>query len=201
MNKFRRSELTWITPSEVIEYLYCPRFIYFMNCLAIPQNEEQRYKVILGRNIHKIKSKINKEYLRKKIGVKDKIIDAYLSSAKYGIRGIIDEVLTLEDNTMAPFDYKFAKYNNKVYNTLRVQSIIYGLLIEENFNLPVRKGFICYLRSKNKIIEIEITDKEKTEALKIIEEMFRIIELGYFPKRTKYRGKCIDCCYRNICVK
>ncbi len=53
-----------------------------MKCLLIQQNEEQRYKVILGRNIHKIKAKINKEYLRKKLGAKEKIIDAYLSSGK-----------------------------------------------------------------------------------------------------------------------
>ncbi len=201
MRKFRRSENTWITPSEMMEYLYCPRFIYFMNCLVIPQNEEQRYKVILGRNIHKLKSRINKEYLRKKLGAKDKIINAYLSADKYGIRGIVDEVLTLEDNTMAPLDYKFAEFKDKIYDTLKFQSVLYGLLIEENFNLPVKKGFICYVRSNNKIVEIEITDKIKEEALNIIEEMFRIIELGYFPKRTKYRNKCIDCCYRNVCVK
>lgn len=201
MKNLRRSEKTWITPSEVIEYLYCPRFIYFMNCLLIPQNEEQRYKVILGRNIHNIKTKINKEYLRKKIGVKDKLINMYLASPKYGVRGIVDEVLTLEDNSMAPFDYKFAKFNNKIYNTLKYQSVLYGLLIEENFQMPVKKGFICYMRSNNKIETIEITNDEKTKVLKIIEEMFKIIELGYFPKRTKYRNKCIDCCYKNICVK
>ena len=51
----------YITPSEVIEYLYCPRFIYFMNCLSIPQHEEQRYKVLMGREIHEKKSKINKK--------------------------------------------------------------------------------------------------------------------------------------------
>lgn len=201
MKKYRRSEKTWITPTEVIEYLYCPRFIYFMNCLLIPQNEEQRYKVILGRNIHNLKTKINKEYLRKKIGVKDKLINMYLASPKYGVRGIVDEVLTLEDNSMAPLDYKFAKFNNKIYNTLKYQSVLYGLLIEENFQMPVNKGFICYMRSNNKIETIEITDDEKSKILKIIEEMFKIIELGYFPKRTKYRNKCIDCCYKNICVK
>ncbi len=201
MKNFRRSENTWITPTEVMEYLYCPRFIYFMNNLLIPQNEEQRYKVMIGRNVHKLKSKINKEYLRKTIGVKDKLIDVYLSSQKYGIRGIVDEILTLNDNTMAPLDYKFAKYENKIFNTLKYQSVLYAILIEENFNLPVNRGFICYIRSNNRLVEVDITEQDKVKVLNIIEEMFKIIELGYFPKRTKYKNKCIDCCYRNICIK
>jgi len=201
MKQYRRSEKTWVTPSEVMEYLFCPRFIYFMNCLSIPQHEEQRYKVLMGRNIHKIKSRINKEYLRKKLGVEDKIIDVYLASKRYGIRGIIDEVLTLEDNTMAPLDYKFAEYKGRIFNTLQIQSVLYALLIEENYDSPVKKGFICYVRSKNKIEEIEINEKIKKKALKIIDDMFKIIELGYFPKKTRFRGKCFDCCYKNICIK
>lgn len=42
----------YITPSEVIEYLYCPRFIYFMNCLGIAQHEDQRFMVLKGREVH-----------------------------------------------------------------------------------------------------------------------------------------------------
>lgn len=46
-----------ITPSEVIEYLFCPRFLYFMNCLKIPQHEELRYKVMKGRALHERREK------------------------------------------------------------------------------------------------------------------------------------------------
>ena len=60
---------TSITPSLVIEYLYCPRFIYFMKVLEISQNEGSRYKVQKGRDIHTYKSLTNIEYKRKKIGV------------------------------------------------------------------------------------------------------------------------------------
>jgi hypothetical protein len=42
----------YITPSEIIEFLYCKRFIYFMKCLGIRQYEEKRYKVQKGREIH-----------------------------------------------------------------------------------------------------------------------------------------------------
>jgi CRISPR/Cas system-associated exonuclease Cas4 (RecB family) len=54
-----------LTPSAIIEYLFCPRFIYFMHCLNIPQHEEKRFKVLMGREVHEKKARLNKEWLCK----------------------------------------------------------------------------------------------------------------------------------------
>ena len=80
-----------ITASDILEFLFCPRFIYFENYLDIPQHEEKRFKVQKGRNIHEDKERVNPEYLRKKIGCIERKKAVYLSSKK-GIRGIVDEV-------------------------------------------------------------------------------------------------------------
>src|SRR5699024_7212141 len=96
---------TSITPSDIIQYLYCPRFTYFEHVLNIPQFEEKSYKAMRGRRLHKTKQKINKEYLRRKIGVVDKHQEQYLTNDL--LRGKVDEVLSLDDKTMAPLDYKF----------------------------------------------------------------------------------------------
>ncbi|MDA8338145.1 MAG: hypothetical protein M0Z70_02460, partial [Nitrospiraceae bacterium] len=90
-----------ITPSEVIEHLYCPRFTYFMNCLNIPQHEELRYKVLKGRELHQRREDSNRDYLRKRLGCTDKEISVYIASKELGVRGVIDEVLYLSDNTLA----------------------------------------------------------------------------------------------------
>ncbi|HBY57412.1 MAG TPA: CRISPR-associated protein Cas4 [Candidatus Atribacteria bacterium] len=193
-------EGVYITPSEVIEYLYCPRFIYFMNCLSIPQHEEQRYKVLMGREIHEKKSKINKEYLRKKLHCIKKEISVYLASDRYHLKGVVDEVLFLEDGTLAPLDYKFAEYKDRLFRTHKIQSVLYAILIKENYHCEVNKGYICYTRSKNLVKEILFKEKDFRTAFNIIEEMLRIIQLGYYPKGTSYSAKCIDCCYKNICV-
>jgi CRISPR-associated exonuclease Cas4 len=195
-----KNQGVYITPSEVIEYLYCPRFVFFMNCLCIPQHEEQRYKVLKGRELHKRKERINRDYVRKKIGCRDKEILVYMSSEKYHVKGIVDEVLFLEDGTCAPMDYKFAEYRNWVFNTHRVQSAIYGVLIKENYRKEVKRGYICYVRSKNLLKEIVFRDKDFEEAIEIINEILEIIQRGYYPKRTNYLARCIDCCYKNICV-
>lgn len=191
---------TLLTPSEIIEYLYCPRFIYFMTVLDIPQREEKRFKVQKGRSVHEEKSRINKDYLRKKIGVTAKEQEVYLSNEEIHLKGIVDEVLTLTDGTMAPLDYKFAEYSERLFSTYKYQSLCYALLIEANYGKKVKKGFIVYTRSNNKLVEIEFTDSDKEKLNQIITEMVLIIHKGFFPKKTKSRARCSDCTYRNICV-
>ncbi|ODS41199.1 CRISPR-associated protein Cas4 [Candidatus Altiarchaeales archaeon WOR_SM1_SCG] len=191
---------TYITVSDVMEYLFCPRFIYFMYCLDIKQHEDKRYKVLKGRKVHEVREKINKDYIRKKLNCTRKESSVYMASKKHHVKGIVDEVLFMDDGTASPFDYKYAEDKGKLFKTYKYQSVIYGLLIKENYNVDVRKGFICYTRSNNSVKEITFKEKDFTEAVKIINEILDIIQKGVYPKKTKSLMRCVDCTYRNICV-
>jgi len=188
-----------ITPSHIIEYLFCPRFTYFEYVLRIPQYEERHYKVDRGRKMHELKLIRNKEYLRKKIGVKQKYLDQYLTNGT--LRGKVDEVLLLDDNTMAPLDYKFAQYKEKLFKTYKTQLACYAVLIESNFDTIVNKGYLVYIRSKNKLLEIEITKPDKENTIEISNKIVEIITKNIYPKATRYKKKCVTCTYKNICVK
>ncbi len=190
-----------ITISDVIEYLYCPRFTYFMHCLAIPQREERHYKVRKGRELHSAKEKTNIGYLRKRYNVSDKLVEVYLRSPKLGVRGVVDEVLFFEDGTAGPLDYKFAEYHGKVFRTHRYQSVLYGLMISESFDIPVERGLIVYTRSKNKIVELEFTDRDRIQASKIVGNIFNIIQVGEYPDVRVNKRKCLNCTYRRICTQ
>ncbi len=190
---------TSITPSEIIQYLFCPRFIYFEKVLCIPQHEEKSYKAMKGRHLHENKTRMNKEYLRKKLGVVQKYQEQYLTNNL--LRGKVDEVLLLEDGTAAPLDYKFAKYKDKVFNTYKTQLACYAWLIEENFNLPVNRGYLVYTRSKSKMVEVELDDAFKQDVKVKADEIVKIIDRNHFPKATRYKKRCMDCTYRNICIQ
>ncbi|PMP86373.1 MAG: CRISPR-associated protein Cas4 [Thermodesulfobium narugense] len=189
-----------ITPSEIIEHLYCPRFTYFMHCLNIAQHEELRYKVLKGRELHENREKTNVEYLRKRLGCVRKEISVYIASKTLGVRGIIDEVLFLSDGTLSPLDYKYTECNDFIFKTHRVQSTVYALLIMENYGQEVKKGFICYVRGGNRIKEIIYSQNDFNFATEVIAEIFDIIIKGFFPKKTTWQNRCLDCCYRNICI-
>ncbi len=193
------SDMASLTPSHIIEYLYCPRFTYFEYVLRVPQYEEKYYKVQKGRLMHDERLERNKAYLRKKIGVVDKHTDQYLTNDR--LRGKVDEVLLLQDGTMAPLDYKFAVYNERIYDTYRQQLFCYAVLIEENFGRSVHRGYLVYIRSKYKLIEVPVTEADKALIQRSIEEVVSIIEHNTYPKATKYKRRCLNCTYRNICTQ
>jgi CRISPR-associated exonuclease Cas4 len=190
-----------LTVTHVLEHLFCPRFTYFEYVLAIPEHQEKRPLVQLGRQAHEERRKINPTYLRKKLGVVERRFDVPLASARLGVRGEVDEVLTLEDGTMAPFDYKFAEDPGQVYQNLKMQSVLYGMMIREMFAKPVARGFLCYIRSNHRVVPMEHSESDFEEAAAVVAEILEVIRTGRFPKATRWKARCGDCCYRNICIQ
>lgn len=188
-----------ITVSDVIEYLFCPRFTFFMHCLSIPQREERYYKVLRGRELHESREKVNTSYVRKRLKCVRKEVSVYLTSRRYRIKGEVDEVLFLDDGTAAPMDYKYAEYSDVVHRTHRYQLALYGLLIMEHFGVPVNRGFICYTRSNHHVEEVIFRRKDYDAAIDTVNEILRTVQYGYYPEGTKQKSKCVDCTYRNIC--
>ncbi|MEQ8197750.1 MAG: CRISPR-associated protein Cas4 [Clostridiaceae bacterium] len=190
----------YVTPSDIIEFIYCPRFTYFMKNLGIRQYEENRFKVQLGREKHLDKKSQNVKQVRKRIKGVSKEQEKYLISKKYGLKGIVDEIYLLEDGTHAPLDYKFAEFKEREFNTYKTQMALYSLMIEDIYNSKVNKFYLVYIRSKNLIKETEFDDKLRKMALKYLSDYWKVIK-GFYPKATASKARCVDCCYRNICEK
>lgn len=188
-----------ITPSHIIQYLYCARFTYFEYVLRVPQFEEKNFKVMQGRTIHELKSQQNREYLRQRIGVQEKELNVYLTNGL--LRGEVDEVLFLNDGTAAPLDYKFAKWEERLYDTYRTQLICYAWLIEENFGVRVTRGYLVYVRSKNHLEEVPIAVGDIDSIRAAAQGIQQIVEKNYYPSGTKVRKRCEHCTYRNICTQ
>ena len=142
----------------------------------------------------------NREYLRKKIGATGKSLNVYLASPKLRVRGIVDEVLVLQDGSLAPLDYKYTPYREMAFRTHRIQLTLYALLVRETYNLPVKHGFLAYIRESSKLVKINIDGNLENEAKEVIDRIFLIIENCALPNRTSHRVRCRDCCYKNICV-
>ena len=75
---------------------------------------------------------------------------------------------------------------------------LYSLAIESIYKIKVNKFFIVYIRSHSLLKEIEFDEKLKKKLVKCIEDYTKVVQ-GYYPKATKYKARCIDCCYKNIC--
>ena len=105
----------------MMEYIYCPRRIYFSKTLKIPDNDSKNFKMMEGKRLHADKVVNESEYLRKRIKVKSKKVDEYLMSKKLCISGKMDEILFFEDGTASPLDYKYSVYKGWNPDTYRIR--------------------------------------------------------------------------------
>lgn len=189
-----------ITVSDVLEYMFCPRFIFYMYCLTISQYEGRRFKVQTGRDVHEKKRIANPDYFRKKLGVCGRCQEVYLSSETHHIKAIVDDVLTFDDGTMGPFEYKFSEFKGKVPETYEMQLAFQALLIQEVYHSKVTRGYICFVRSQNVVKEVPISEEMIDSLAEIVQSILSIIQEGYYPKKTIITNRCDDCTYRKICV-
>lgn len=195
-----QTEIIKITPTEILEYLYCPRFIYFMNVLKISQYEDRRFKVQKGREVHERRQKENTDYVWKKIGAVERLSNIYLHSEQHHLRGIVDEVVRLADNSWAPLDFKYSIYPEFVYTTHKIQIISYCLMIEKFLDKPVKNGYIYYIRQGNRQVTVPYTRQSKRQLIEIIDTILDIIQREKMPLKTKVIQRCRDCTYKNICI-
>jgi len=156
---------------------------------------------MIGRELHKTRATRDKDFLRKRLGVKRKLVDVELTSAVLHLKGIVDEVLFLEDGTAAPLDYKFAKWRGHIYRPLFYQSMIYATLIEELFSLHAPKGFIVYTRSANHIQPVEYPKDKRGRVKQMVREVLSIIQGPIYPEGKPTKAKCADCTYAKLCIK
>lgn len=126
--------------------------------------------------------------------------NVYLSSEALHVRGVVDEIIYLKDGSLAPADYKFSEYRPYLYGTHKIQTALYALLIREHYDKPVHTGYIFYLRGGSKMHAVPITKTLERDAVAAVTAMLTIIQNEELPKRTSYRMRCADCCYKNICV-
>lgn len=188
-----------LTPSDLLEHLFCGRFTYFERHLLLPEFQERREKVRRGRELHAAREATNRAYLRKRLAVIDKRIDVSLVSPRHHLRGRLDEVLFFADGTAGPLDYKFARDPGQIYTTLRLQSAIYALLIRENFGMPVRRGYLVYTRSQNRVVALTYEPEDFRRVGRTVREILEVTHQGKLPRRAP-ASHCADCCYRSICV-
>lgn len=189
-----------LTPKEVVNHVFCPRFTWFAHIMGIPERAGLRYKVRKGKAVHARRERENRGYVRKKIGAVKKEIDVYLASRRERLRGRVDEVVWLDDGCVAPLDYKYTSAPDRIYYGHRIQVSLYALMLRDAWDVGVHRAFVVYIRGGNTVMEVPFGEREVETCRRLVDEVFEVIEGGILPPRTRWEGRCADCHYRNICV-
>lgn len=190
-----------ITVSDVKQYLYCPKIIYFDHVLHVPKPPDQKLET--GKEKHdsittKEKRRKGAIFYDQELDQAEKLFRVALESNILGLRGVLDYLVKTE-REFIPVDYKFgSSHSGAVHLNHKYQLAAYALLVEENFKTIVLRGFIHY--SKDRVnVQIDLNDEIRRRTLKMIREIEGIIEEEIEPMGTRNPGRCIDCEYSRYC--
>jgi CRISPR-associated exonuclease Cas4 len=186
---------------DLKQYVYCPRLIYYHHCL--PQIRPLTYKMEAGLAAQ------DEEELRAArrslriygLGRGDCEVNVSLESETLGLRGQVDLVIKTDDNPIGemeliPVDYKLS--NNQLGLHFQLQLLAYGLLLEEAYGLPARRGFL-YAIPKRRTLEVHFSPKLRASLKQALLDMQEIALKEKLPPPTRQRAKCEVCEFRRFC--
>jgi|Deesub1362B_J571_1020462.scaffolds.fasta_scaffold04679_4 CRISPR-associated exonuclease Cas4 len=179
-----------IDVSDIAQFLYCPKKIYFMKVLGVRMSKP---KMEFGREIHE---EMYGRFRRRKSLKNYTILEnLYLESERYGLKGFVDLVLKSEREVI-PVDIKFTRFEEVHYNW-KMQIVAYGVLVEENFGRIVKRAFI-YNVSKKEWKELKIFPEDRKMLRKVVKSIEDIIRNERIPEVRKSK-KCGYCEMQKIC--
>jgi CRISPR-associated exonuclease Cas4 len=124
-----------------------------------------------------------------------------VSSEHWGLRGRVDLVIDTDDNPaglreLIPVDFKLSP--GRLGANIRLQLLAYGVLLEEMWGAPVRRGFVYFIPQR-RATEVSFTAELRAQLEAALRVMRDIVEGERMPPPPRARARCEVCEFRRFC--
>jgi len=184
--------------TDLKQWVYCPRILYYYTCL--PKVRPETYKMQAG--VESGRSEEDREVRRSlrtyglRSGRREFNVD--VQSERLGLRGTVDMVIWAQvggEEQVIPVDYKLTRIAGKHF---RLQLAAYGLLLEEQWGIPSKRGFLYFIEQR-RAHEVRFNSRLREELLQTLDAMHRMIAGEQISAPTAQRAKCLTCEFRRFC--
>ena len=184
-----------ILVSDLRQYAYCPRIVYYHYCL--PAIRPTTYNMEAGTLAHRDEAQRERRRSLRVYHLKDgeRYFDLPLESQELGLRGKVDMAVKRAEEII-PIEYKNSPGRSGKHILLQLAA--YGLLLEQQFQLPARRGFIYYIPARRSR-EVLLGDELREEVLGVVAEIRAMVKAERMPPPPRRRGKCAICEFRRFC--
>jgi CRISPR-associated exonuclease Cas4 len=188
-----------ITVSDIVQYYYCPRKVYFLKVLGVPV--VVRRKMEFGKETHERERRRVTErdqvYGFDREDVAEVLEGLQIEAPSIGLRGKVDVALRLKSGEILPVDTKFTDHVI-VQRQHRKQLHAYALLLDYRFGVNVTRGVI-YFAQQRRSVPVEISGSDKEDLKRDIRRIEEILS-GELVPRGVAREKCGYCETKQYCV-
>lgn len=196
-------ERTVFTVTDLKQYAFCPRIVFYTYCL--PLIRPVTGKMEEGRLAHEEARDRERRRTLRVYGLEEarRHFDVQVASEELGLTGRIDLVLEVIPNPsgprgreLIPVDYK--QTDRRAGPHVRWQLAAYGIMLEETWGGIVRRGFLYSLLTR-RAEEVTLTRSMRQELREIVAAMREMVERERMPDPPPSRKPCVNCEFRRFC--
>lgn len=183
------------TVSDLRQYLYCPRIIYYRYCL--PQIRPVTYKMTAGKEAQDSEEQREQRRSLRAYGLADgeHYFNFDVESEAWDLRGRLDLAIRRAAEAI-PVEYKDSP--GRAGPHVLLQLAAYGMLLETTWHLPAQRGFIYFIPAR-RAREIALTPELRAQVHSAVNAIKTIIQTESMPHPTPQRTKCAICEFRRFC--
>jgi len=189
---------TPFTVTDLKQWVYCPRVLYYHHCL--PDIRPVTHKMEAGIEAGRAEEDREERRSLRAYGLEhgEREFNVRLSSERLGLRGEVDMVITLSGPAgpeIIPVDYKLSRIAGPHF---KLQLAAYALLLEEARGGEVRRGFLYSIPLRRAEV-VPIDQKLRQKLIVTLEAMRQMLETEKMPSPTPNVRKCVACEFRRFC--
>lgn len=194
----RRDEEAPLMVTDLKQWIYCQRILYYLTCL--PDVRPTTFLMEIGREQGKAEESRELRRALHRYGLENgrREFNVRLSSARLGLRGVVDMVIWLDETQppqALPVDFKFSQ---TVGEHVKLQLMAYGMLLEEVSGRASPRGFI-YEIPLRRAVEVPFSDSLRRRFLKELSGMQAVLRGEQMPPPARRVSQCVVCEFRRFC--
>src|ERR1700686_4192968 len=179
--------------TDLKQYTYCPRIVFYRYCL--PRIRPVTFTMTEGIRSHTEEDSREERRSLRNYNLTEGERASHLSiqSVQLGFTGRIDLAIATPSRT-APnaegivVEYKLTE--QKAGAHFKLQLAAYALLLEEAWNLPVKRGFIYSIPLKCAEV-ITITPALRKKVMQTVVSIRQLVEHQEIPEPPTAQGRCV----------
>lgn len=187
-----------LTVSDLRQFEYCRRIVFFSYCLGLSRRRPTTYKMEEGSLLHEQVAELEERRSLRSYGLQEgeRQFDVRLHSEKLGLSGLLD-MLIITSKEAIPVEFKNSS-SPEMGTNHKAQLAAYALLVEEQMGVSINRAFIHFIPVRQSI-EVKVEQRLKKAVLLNLDRIRRMVEGEAMPDATTMRGRCTDCEFRNFC--
>lgn len=185
---------TRFTVTDLKQYDYCPRILYYHRCLPDIRPIVTKMEVAIRRHEDEPKRALRRTMHLEGLENAERRFDVPLSSSQLGLTGQVDELI-FHQGLIIPVDYKLAR---KAQPHFKLQLTAYAMLAEEHYQTRIQFGLL-YLIQARKTVQIAFSSQLRQKVVEALAVMQRIAAAEAMPPPPDSIRPCLECEFRRFC--